>query len=382
MSQDGGHLGASAALRELRARWLLRLIQEQARHQTRPRNRPSDRQVSRAWRELDVLLRRRRDVRSRLSGECSLGFGSLDFDHLTESVDCLDGVVEGDRAVRRNQIRDFQVVAAPFRPHQRRHSKDAALHGLGVFPGQGREIALLDIALEAGDVELGSLGDQPMGRPLVDRKVVFVPGSLEPKPEPLASLDPLGAGGGGRQERGQALGVWIPFPYGRLSRPLAGIVVLAQREKSKVWPDPPRLLHVRQPHGSPVGPGTEEVDVDRGLAKDHPIVECTRAAEATCGVTSVIWSHERSLGSMAVEVRCSADRDGYRCTVDVSAGGSTSHHIVRVAANDLERWGRGRSVDELVRASFDFLLAREPKESILKAFDLAVIKRYFPDYDG
>jgi len=85
---------------------------------------------------------------------------------------------------------------------------------------------------------------------------------------------------------------------------------------------------------------------------------------------------------MAVEVRCSADRDGYRCTVDVSAGGSTSHHIVRVAANDLERWGRGRSVDELVRASFDFLLARESKESILKAFDLAVIKRYFPDYDG
>jgi len=85
---------------------------------------------------------------------------------------------------------------------------------------------------------------------------------------------------------------------------------------------------------------------------------------------------------MAVEVRCSADRDGYRCTVDVSAGGSTSHHIVRVAANDLERWGRGRSVDELVGASFDFLLAREPKESILKAFDLAVIKRYFPDYDG
>jgi len=43
---------------------------------------------------------------------------------------------------------------------------------------------------------------------------------------------------------------------------------------------------------------------------------------------------------------------------------------------------RLNGVDELVRASFDFLLAREPKESILKAFDLAVIKRYFPDYDG
>ena len=29
-----------------------------------------------------------------------------------------------------------------------------------------------------------------------------------------------------------------------------------------------------------------------------------------------------------------------------------------------------------------FLLAREPKESILKTFDLSVIKRYFPEYDG
>src|SRR5207253_9376963 len=66
MSQDGGHLGASAAVRELRARRLLRLLQEQARHQTCARNRTSDHQVSRAWRELDVLLRRRRDVRSRL----------------------------------------------------------------------------------------------------------------------------------------------------------------------------------------------------------------------------------------------------------------------------------------------------------------------------
>ena len=85
---------------------------------------------------------------------------------------------------------------------------------------------------------------------------------------------------------------------------------------------------------------------------------------------------------MAVEVRCASQGEGYRCDVDVSEGGSTSHHVVRVAANDLARWGRGRSVDELVRASFDFLLAHEPKESILKAFDLSVIKGYFPDYDG
>lgn len=85
---------------------------------------------------------------------------------------------------------------------------------------------------------------------------------------------------------------------------------------------------------------------------------------------------------MRVEVRCSADGDGYRCTVEVSDARSTSRHVVRVSRKDIERWRHGRSVEELVRDSFGFLLEREAKESILNEFDLSVIKRYFPDYDG
>ena len=85
---------------------------------------------------------------------------------------------------------------------------------------------------------------------------------------------------------------------------------------------------------------------------------------------------------MPVEVRCAADGKGYRCAVDVSDATGTSHHVVRVSARDFDRWGHGRTADELVAESFAFLLAREPKESILKEFDLSVIKRYFPDYDG
>lgn len=52
---------------------------------------------------------------------------------------------------------------------------------------------------------------------------------------------------------------------------------------------------------------------------------------------------------------------------------------------DPERWGSGEgaeAVQELVRRSFDFLLEREPPESILRTFDLAVIERYFPEYDS
>lgn len=35
----------------------------------------------------------------------------------------------------------------------------------------------------------------------------------------------------------------------------------------------------------------------------------------------------------------------------------------------------------LVKASFEFLLAREPKEFIMRSFDLGVISRYFPEYE-
>ena len=85
---------------------------------------------------------------------------------------------------------------------------------------------------------------------------------------------------------------------------------------------------------------------------------------------------------MAVEVRCSPAGGGHRCEVEISDGGSSTRHTVRVSDQDLRRWGRGRSVETLVRDSFTFLLEREPKESILREFDLPVIKRYFPEYEG
>ena len=85
---------------------------------------------------------------------------------------------------------------------------------------------------------------------------------------------------------------------------------------------------------------------------------------------------------MLVEVHCATEGRGYRCKVDVSDATGTTHHVVRVRPDDVDRWGRGRSAEELVRDSFGFLLERESKESILREFDLSVIKRYFRDYDG
>ena len=37
--------------------------------------------------------------------------------------------------------------------------------------------------------------------------------------------------------------------------------------------------------------------------------------------------------------------------------------------------------EDLVRKSFQFLLHRETKESILHSFDLQMIKQYFPEYE-
>jgi hypothetical protein len=85
---------------------------------------------------------------------------------------------------------------------------------------------------------------------------------------------------------------------------------------------------------------------------------------------------------MPVQVRCVADGGGYRCTVDVSDATGSSRHLVGVSRADVDRWGRGRAAEDLVRDSFAFLLEREPRGSILREFDLSVISRYFPDYDG
>lgn len=38
--------------------------------------------------------------------------------------------------------------------------------------------------------------------------------------------------------------------------------------------------------------------------------------------------------------------------------------------------------EDLVRKSFEFLLAREPKESILGEFELPIIQSYFPEYES
>jgi hypothetical protein len=62
-------------------------------------------------------------------------------------------------------------------------------------------------------------------------------------------------------------------------------------------------------------------------------------------------------------------------------GDATTEHAVSVSEADLERLGAGRSPEAFVRDCFEFLLEREPKESILSSFDVGVIGRYFLEFE-
>jgi len=68
----------------------------------------------------------------------------------------------------------------------------------------------------------------------------------------------------------------------------------------------------------------------------------------------------------------------YRVTVE--QGPTKTTHQVGASPLELAKYGGRATAERLVEASFEFLLAREPKESILRTFNLSDIERYFPEY--
>jgi hypothetical protein len=77
----------------------------------------------------------------------------------------------------------------------------------------------------------------------------------------------------------------------------------------------------------------------------------------------------------------SDDAQAYRLTVRVREGRSQTTHEVTLARDLLTRLGPGESAEAFAKRCFAFLLEREPKESILRSFDVSVIARYFPEFE-
>ena len=74
--------------------------------------------------------------------------------------------------------------------------------------------------------------------------------------------------------------------------------------------------------------------------------------------------------------------NGWLLTVRVSERGGATKHRVSLSRDYHAQLTQGRATPEqLAKASFAFLLEREPKESILRSFELPVIVRYFPEYE-
>lgn len=83
-----------------------------------------------------------------------------------------------------------------------------------------------------------------------------------------------------------------------------------------------------------------------------------------------------------IRISAAAHDDRWACAVKVVEGDTSTDHLVNVKTEDYIRLTDKKiSVEELVKKSFEFLLEREPKESILGNFDLMVINDYFPEYE-
>jgi hypothetical protein len=74
----------------------------------------------------------------------------------------------------------------------------------------------------------------------------------------------------------------------------------------------------------------------------------------------------------------SAGTSKYRVTIE--QGQTKTVHEVGVSALELAKYAGNATAERLVEASFQFLLEREPQESILHSFNLSDIERYFPEY--
>ena len=84
----------------------------------------------------------------------------------------------------------------------------------------------------------------------------------------------------------------------------------------------------------------------------------------------------------AIAVESSPVDGGWVACVTVTDHGASREFEVGVTKAELARFAPGAADPaDLVRRSFEFLLAREPKESILSSFGLSVIARYFPEFE-
>jgi hypothetical protein len=82
-----------------------------------------------------------------------------------------------------------------------------------------------------------------------------------------------------------------------------------------------------------------------------------------------------------IRVRTIGDDEPRQFEVAVQDRRGESLRQVTMSKVDIKRLAPGTvTPGECIRAAFLFLLDREPRESILRRFDVSVIEYYFPDF--
>jgi hypothetical protein len=83
-----------------------------------------------------------------------------------------------------------------------------------------------------------------------------------------------------------------------------------------------------------------------------------------------------------IKVRRLAEGDPLDFEVVIREGRGETRHHVTMSRQTCDRLTAGKHTPErCLEAAFRFLLDREPKESILRHFDVTVISRYFPEFE-
>ena len=82
-----------------------------------------------------------------------------------------------------------------------------------------------------------------------------------------------------------------------------------------------------------------------------------------------------------IKVSKSEIETGWIFEVNISNGNSTTHSVNLTRKYYHHLLLSDTTPTKLVEGSFRFLLEREPKEMIMRTFDLKIISHYFPEYE-
>ena len=88
-----------------------------------------------------------------------------------------------------------------------------------------------------------------------------------------------------------------------------------------------------------------------------------------------------SSGETLISVRSTGNDEPRQFEVIIRDWSGETRYQVTMSAATFERLSGGSATpEECMHAAFRFLLDREPKDSILRRFDVSVIERYFPEF--